>query len=83
MNYVDDRTLPLCIACGSPLYPELDLADASGLACDSCFRESEAAMAKARQAEADSDFRWMSNEWFKSSHLERQPFMTRNHFGGL
>ena len=66
MNFVDDRTLPLCLCCGAPLYHELDLADASGLACDSCFAESEAAMAKAQQAEADSDFRWQSREWFRS-----------------
>ena len=83
MNYVCPSTTPCCISCGRELPFELDLADATGLACDSCFRESEAAMAKARQSEADSDFRWMSREWFKSSHLERQPFMTRNHFGGL
>ncbi len=66
MNYVCPATTPCCISCGVSLPFELDLADASGLACDSCFRESEAAMAKAKQAEADSDFRWQSREWFRS-----------------
>ncbi|MEY2932766.1 MAG: hypothetical protein RL033_3515 [Pseudomonadota bacterium] len=83
MNFVDDRTLPLCITCSSPLYPELELQDATGLACDTCFAKSEAAMATARQAEAADEFRWQSHEWFRLSYLERQPFMTRNQFGDL
>ena len=66
MNFIDDRTLPLCISCGSPLYPELELDDASAMACNSCFAESEAAAAQARQAEADDEFRWQSREWFRS-----------------
>lgn len=63
MNYVDDRTVPLCIACGAeiPAQPE----DPTAQACDGCFAESEAKAASARQAEAADEFQWMSREWLR------------------
>lgn len=79
MNYVDSRTMPLCISCGDELTESEDL-DLSGVACNSCFSESEAKASTARQAEAESNFRWDSLDWFKRSEYERSPFMMRNHF---
>lgn len=75
MNYVDDRTVPLCIACGEeiPIQPE----DPTAQACDGCFAESEAKAASARQAQAADEFRWMSREWFRTGRLERLPFNSR------
>lgn len=78
MNYVDDRTIAICESCGVELPDEPQ--DPTGAACDGCFAESEAAAAAAKQAEAESDFRWMSREWFRLSEYERLPFMHRNHF---
>lgn len=64
MNYAPGRPAPECIACGCELTESEDL-DLSGVACNSCFSESEAKMLAAKQAEAASDFRWMSREWLK------------------
>jgi hypothetical protein len=82
LNYVDDRTIPLCISCGTELTERED-QDLSGQACNACFRESEAKASAARQAEAADEFRWQSREWFRTSYLERLPLMTRNQFGDL
>ncbi|HYQ04351.1 MAG TPA: hypothetical protein VER96_37015 [Polyangiaceae bacterium] len=78
MNYVVNPLWPLCEACPAEMPDEPK--DPSGVACDECFAESEAAAAAAKQAEAESDFRWMSREWFRLSEYERLPFMHRIHF---
>ncbi len=75
MNYVDDRTVPICIACGAEVATQPN--DPTAQACDACFADSEAKAATARQAEAADEFRWMSHEWFRTSHLERLPFNSR------
>jgi hypothetical protein len=82
VNFVDDRTLPLCISCGDALPPELDLDDATGLACDSCFRESEAKAAAATERMRADEFQYQSREHFMRLDEERLPMM-RNQFGRI
>jgi len=64
MNYVDDRTVAICTACGDVL-PDEPGNDPTFAACDSCHAESEAKAEAARYAEAVDDFRWFSRDWLK------------------
>ncbi len=59
MNYVDDRTVQLCISCGAEITYEPE--DSSGVACNDCFFESER-----KAAEEDvRDFRWSARNWLR------------------
>ena len=71
--------LPTCHSCGDE-HPIESMFEIRGeVVCATCKADHEAATMKADVAE----FRALSLEWFKSSHLERQPFMLRNQFGGI
>ena len=68
---------PCCSSCGDEHLIESMTLYRFELICATCKEDHEAATTK---ADAD-EFRRLSLEWFKSSHLERQPYMLRNNFG--
>lgn len=68
MNFVDDRTTPLCHSCGDelPWEPlEHELASLEYGVCTACFEDSQAKAAAQLAKEQAEQFRYASLEWFE------------------
>lgn len=77
MNYVAANPLdPCCSSCGDSGPVESFVLYRFELICPACKEEHD----KASAAQDAEQFRWMSHEWFRLSHLERLPFMHRINF---
>lgn len=63
--------MPACECCGS-FQPEHEMVlYRFELICDACRQDHDA-----KEAEANADeFRWLSWNWLRTSHLERKPYM--------
>jgi hypothetical protein len=59
MNYCPAPTPPACTSCGDRI--DYEPEDATGLACNGCFFESE----QARAEELVREFRWAARNWLR------------------